>query len=348
MNSPSSPKAALLMVVIVIAVVGSWEIFLRQKGVDASYDDAPALFAHARTRIYQPADKATVFIGSSRMKYDLDIADWEKDTHTEAIQLSCIGSTPIPVLVDLANDPQFKGRLVVDVTEILFFSNNPFFAERPAKGLKYFKDFTPAQKASLGLDRVVESQLVFLDKDNYSLNAELDKLEIPNRPGFFAMPLFPMEFERTGFSRQSYMQEKMVADTNLQNRVKGIWDFLGNAMRAAPPTSEKDLEDIFNTVKTSVDKIKARGGEVIFTRTPSSGRFLMGENMGFPRAKYWDKLLTVTGCSGIHFADYPPLSQLVCPENSHLSPAGSLVYTQSLISILQKEKGWAFNHTTTN
>ena len=336
------------MVVIVIAVVGTWEIFLRHKGVDASYDDAPALFAHARTRVYQSASQATVFIGSSRMKYDLNITTWEQDTHTEAVQLSCIGSTPIPVLADLANDPQFKGRLVVDVTEILFFSNNPFFAERPAKGLKYYKDFTPAQKASLGLDRVVESQLVFLDKDNYSLNAELDKLEIPNRPGFFAMPLFPMEFERTGFSRQSYMQEKMVTDTNLQNRVKNIWDFLGNAMRAAPPTSENELEDIFNTVKISVDKIKARGGEVIFTRTPSSGRFLMGENMGFPRAKYWDKLLSVTGCSGIHFADYPLLSQLVCPENSHLSPAGSVVYTQSLISILQKEKGWAFNHTTIN
>jgi len=263
MNSPSSKKAALLMVVIVIAVVGSWEIFLRHKGVDACYDDAPALFAHARTMIYQPTDKATVFIGSSRMKYDLDIATWEKDTHTEAIQLSCIGSTPIPVLVDLANDPQFKGRLVVDVTEILFFSNNPFFAERPVKGLKYFKNFTPAQKASLGLDRLVESQLVFLDKDNYSLNAELDKLEIPNRPGFFAIPLFPMEFERTAFNRQSYMQEKMVSDTNLQNRVKGIWDFIGNAMRNAPPLSEKDLEGIFNTVKTSVDKIKARGGDVI-------------------------------------------------------------------------------------
>jgi len=348
MNKPSSKKAALLMAVIVIAAAGIWEIFLRHKGVDASYDDAPALFAHIRARIYQPSDQATVFIGSSRMKYDLNIATWEKDTHTEAVQLSCIGSTPIPVLVDLANDPNFKGRLVVDVTEILFFSNNPFFAERPVKGLKYYKDFTPAQKASVGLDRVVESQLVFLDKDNYSLNAELEKLEIPNRPGFFVMPLFPMEFERTGFSRQSYMQEKMVTDTNLQNRVKGIWDFLGNAMRSAPPTSEKDLDDIFNTVKTSVDKIKARGGDVIFTRTPSSGRFLTGENMGFPRAKYWDKLLTVTGCRGIYFADYPPLSQLVCPENSHLSPAGSVVYTQSLIDILQKESGWKFNNTITN
>ena len=71
--------------------------------------------------VYESKDKATVFIGSSRIKFDLDIPTWESLTGNHAIQLANVGSSPRPVMEDLANDPNFKGRLVVDVTEGLFF-----------------------------------------------------------------------------------------------------------------------------------------------------------------------------------------------------------------------------------
>jgi len=90
-----------------------------------------------------------------------------------------------------------------------------------------------------------------------------------------------------------------------------------------------------------VDKNQARGGEVIFTRTPSPAAFLMGENMGFPKTKYWINYWRQTGCHAFILPTTRCLA-MICPENSHLSPAGSVVYTQSLISILQKENGWAF------
>jgi hypothetical protein len=56
-------------------------------------------------------------------------------------------------------------------------------------------------------------------------------------------------------------------------------------------------------------------------------------------------LLTVTGCKGIYFGDYPATARLNCPEWSHLSPQDAMVYTQNLVSILEKEKGWKFNAT---
>ena len=52
-----------------------------------------------------------------------------------------------------------------------------------------------------------------------------------------------------------------------------------------PPASGAKLDSLLNLVKTSVDKIKARGGEV-FVRTPSSNPHADGESMGFPRDKY--------------------------------------------------------------
>ncbi len=334
-------KAALLTAVLVLLSVITWEFYVRSKGFDTSFDDDPALWSDKRRMVYEPSDKATVLIGSSRIKFDVDIPTWENATGNHVIQLACVGSNPMPVLENLADDTDFKGRLIVDVTEILFFSNSPGNLFLPQRNLKYYKDITPAQRASFVIDHLLESQLVFLDKDRLSLNAKLLDLQIPNREGVFEMPLFPPDFGRVKFNRQEYMTERFLADTNQQNQVKGVWAFF-RKMSTEPPASGGKLDSIFATVKSCVDKIKARGGDVLFLRTPSSGPFLTGEKMGFPREKYWDRLLAITGSPGIHFADYPAIDHFVCPEFSHLSQPDAIIFTNNFIRILQNEKGWKF------
>ena len=341
MNTSTLVKAGILTLVLVITSVVSWELYLRSKGFETTYLDDPALWAHNRDMVYEPADKSTVFIGSSRIKFDLDIPTWENITGNHAIQLACVGSTPIPILEDLANDKNFKGRLIVDVTEGLFFSTAPPNAKRPVENMKYFKERTPAQRASFHINHLLESQFVFLDKEWNSLNAHLDKLEIPDRQGVYNFKGFPPGFGRVNFNRREYMTDKFSADTVEQNKVKAIWGvFL--QMSKDPPASGAKLDSILNKVKLAVDKIKARGGEVLFVRTPSSGPYYsMGESKAFPREKYWERLLAVTNCTGIHFKDYPPIADFICPEFSHLSRADAIVFTKNLINILQ-EKGWVF------
>ena len=93
------------------------ELRLRSQGLKVDYDDNPALWADKRRKaINLPADKATVFIGSSRIKYDLDINTWRKLTGDEPVQLAMEGNSPLPIMDDLAADEKFKGKLVVDVT----------------------------------------------------------------------------------------------------------------------------------------------------------------------------------------------------------------------------------------
>ncbi len=338
---PTNPlvKAAMLAAALILVATACWEIYLRNHGVNISYDDGPPLWSDKRAMVYEEPVKTMVFIGSSRIKYDLDIKTWEKLTGLHAVQLAIEGSSPRPVLEDLANDPNFKGRLVVDVTEGLFFSNFPGGNRRPNENLKYYHDRTPAQRVSFHLNRVLESNLVLLDKENLSLNAQLDALEIPSRPGVFMMPIFPMDFQRNTFDRQMYMTERFVADTALQHRVSGIWAFFGKMAMQAPPMPPEELDGIFQSVKGCVDKIKARGGQVLFVRTPSSGPALMGETMGFSREKYWDRLLTVTGCPGVHFADYPEIAHFVCPEDSHLSPQDAVVFTRHFVELVDKKIG---------
>ena len=182
MSPATFKKTALLTILLVIAFIITWEFYLRGKGVDNSYDDGPPLWAYHRARVYDQQDKTTTFIGSSRIKFDLDIDTWESITGDRGIQLACVGSSPLPQLYDLADDPEFKGKLIVDVTEILFFSESPNATERPRKNIDYYNDLTPAQRASFTLNKPLEAKLAFLDKDNYSINALLDKVELKSRP----------------------------------------------------------------------------------------------------------------------------------------------------------------------
>ncbi len=341
MNTSSLVKAGILTLVLVITTLVSWELYLRNKGFETTFYDDPALWTNKRDMVYEPAEKATVFIGSSRIKFDLDIDTWQNMTGDHAIQLACVGSTPIPVLENLANDKNFKGRLIVDVTEGLFFSTTKGNARRPVENLKYFKERTPAQRAGFHINHLLESQFVFLDKEWNSLNARLEDLYIPDRPGVYNFHGFPPDFGRVKFNRQEYLTNKFSSDTTLQNIVKNIWFKFIKASKE-PPASGTKMDSILTVVKTAVDKIKARGGQVLFVRTPSSGGFKMGELKFFAREKYWDRLLAFTNCPGIHYADYPAIDHFICPEDSHLSLSDASVFTKNIIKILSEEKGWKF------
>ena len=241
------------------------------------------LWADKRARVYDPADKATVFIGSSRIKYDLDIHTWRALTGKDAIQLANVGSSPRAVLTDLANDTNFKGNVIVDVTEGTFFSEFAFYDGSTNKKIAYFHQRTPTQRFSFQVNHVLESQFVFLDQDYFSINGMLDNLPIPPRQGVFPGLYFPMGFTLVNYDRQNIMTPDFVADTNQHNAVRGIWAY--GLSQPFVPLSKEKLDGIFNSVKRDVDKIKARGGQVFFVRTPSSGPYLEKEMQGYPRAR---------------------------------------------------------------
>ncbi|MBK8483061.1 MAG: hypothetical protein IPL31_01540 [Saprospiraceae bacterium] len=342
MENLSFYRAGLFTAILVTILIGSWEYYLRAQKIDISYDDGGFLWSNKRAQVYSKENPTTVFIGSSRIKYGLDIPTWKKLTGENAIQLSVEGSSPLPVLKDLANDELFHGKLIIDVTEGLFFSTAERRMEKPNEYIEFYKNLTPAQSFSFKVNTILESQFVFLNKDYFSLNALLDKIPVPKRTGVFSGPDFPMDFRNISYERQSRMTDKFIADTNLQNKVKGIWKFLGSLPKG-PPLIDTKLDSFITEIKTSIDKIKQRGGIIVFIRTPSSGPFLITENKDFPREQYWNKLLTQTNCPGIHFSDYPETSSFICPEYSHLSKQDAVRYTTQLIQIIKKEKPANFN-----
>ena len=129
-------KAGLLAIVFVSAIFISWELYLRSQGRGLAYDDGGSLWSDKRKLVYEPSDKATVFIGSSRIKYDLDIPTWQNITGDHAIQLANVGSSPRLILDNLAEDKNFKGKLVIDLPNFYFLHRRLISIKRLRKILR--------------------------------------------------------------------------------------------------------------------------------------------------------------------------------------------------------------------
>lgn len=346
MNTPNYPKAAWLTLALVLTFVVGWEFYWRHENYDLSYNDDESLWASKRKLIYQSSPARPVLIGSSRIKFDLDLDTWKRITGEKPIQLSIVGTSPRPILTDLGNDPNFKGTLFVDVTEGLFFTPTGSFPEKEAvKRVKAYPNWSLSQQISFQLNRVLESNLLFLDDQRLALNPLLNKLPIPSRPGAWGGPKFPDAFSVNEFDRQTKMTDAFVADTSLQNMVKGVWQDIG-AHSPKKAVGGPLLVDILNATKQAVDQIRARGGEVIFIRTPSDGPMHEIEKQAFPRAQYWDRLLAHTQTPGIYFSDYPALTRFKCPEWSHLTPKDAIRFTQDLIPVVEQKMGRSLQKRT--
>ncbi|WP_183577355.1 hypothetical protein HDF18_11425 [Mucilaginibacter sp. X5P1] len=109
----------------------------RHQGIKPDFDDDAELWSNKRAMVYGSSDKFTVILGSSRGVFDIDIRTYERMTGKQVVQLSMNGASPRTALDDLANDPKFKGKLILDVTETLFFNNQ----QRPGGG--YRSKFVP-------------------------------------------------------------------------------------------------------------------------------------------------------------------------------------------------------------
>src|SRR6185437_695448 len=261
-------KAGLLALGLVVVFAIAWELFWRSQGFQASYNDDESLWAHTRKEIYKSSHARPVIIGSSRIKFDLDLDAWENISGEKPIQLSLEGTSPRPLLTDLANDTNFKGTVLIGVTEALFFqpSPNPFEIQAN-KRVAFYPHWSISSQISFCINKYMEANLVFLQENTFALNALLKRLPIESRPGVFVFPNFPMKFTYTRFDRQTYMTPDFVKDTSLQHQMQNIWNKL--VINGPPLPRPKgvvvdkaaELAKVISDVKESVDKIRNRGGQ---------------------------------------------------------------------------------------
>jgi hypothetical protein len=194
----------------------------------------------------------------------------------------------------------------------------------------------------------LQEHVAFLKPDDLSLEGLLNQLPIPNRPGAQVPPRFPPYFQTENRERRARMWEKCAAPgSKLAQRIQQIWIPLFTPPR--PPTyvpkevfmeqRKKAVEKRFADVTAAVEKIRARGGKIVFVRFPHSGGLKELEDKVTPRQQTWDPLLQMTHSPGIYYSDFPELSGFDCPEWSHLSAGDSVEFSKRLVPHLRQALG---------
>jgi len=333
---------AVVITVVVIAATTMWEWYARSLGYAPTLNDNEDLWTIARRKV-EP--ESIVIIGDSRAWFDVDLDEFQKGLGKRPIQLAIAGATTYPALADLAGDKNFHGTIICSFVPMLFFAppNSPPM-ERAEKTVKRFHNQTLAQRASEYLGIWLEERVAFLKPDDLSLEAFLDRLQIPNRPGAHVPPIFPPYFQTEDRERRARMWEKCAEPgSELAKRIQQIWLPL---FTPPPPPSyipkdvfmakmKEGIEKRFADVSAAVEKIRARGGKIVFVRFPNSGGLKELEDKIMPRQQSWDPLLQMTHTPGIYYSDFPELSGFNCSEWSHLTAGDSVEFSKRLVPHLR-------------
>ena len=335
---PAQPWRGISVAVVlaVLSAVAVWEVYCRSLGYEPTLNDTEDLWAQTRRRV-EP--ESIVIIGDSRAWFDLDLDELERGLGKRPVQLAQAGSCAYPVLEDLANDAHFHGTVICSIVPRLWFAPPgvpPF--EHAQKAVQRYHGQTWAQRVSHDASVPLERSFAFLKQDDLTLEALLKQLPIPNRHYALIPPPFPPYFASIDRERRARMVEQCAQPGRLQTRVKTGW--LKLFTPPPPPTfvppeafgakMQAAVEGRFADTKSAVDKLRARGGKLIFVRFPVVDELKKLEDEQTPRAKTWDPLLQQTGAPGIYFEDFPDLAAFDCPEWSHLSAGDSVEFTKRL------------------
>ena len=333
---------AAVVTIVVLAATTAWELYCRSIGYAPTLNDNEDLWTFRR-RAVKP--ESIVIIGDSRGWFDLDLDELQKSLGKRPIQLAMGGGCAYPVLADLAKDENFHGTIICSVVPRLFFAppgTPPMeFAE---KAVKRFHSQTPAQRASEYLAFPVEEHVAFLKQEDLTLNDLLQKLPIRDRPSALVPPREPPYFQTLDPERRARMTEECAKPgSELAKRIQQIWMHLFTP--PPPPTFiptnvfMKQVNDAigqrFRDVVATVEKIRSRGGKIVFVRFPHSGGLKELEDRDTPRSKTWDPLLKATNSPGIYYSDFHDLAGFKCPEWSHLSAGDSVEFTKRLVPHLR-------------
>ena len=296
------------------------EIVFRAHGYQPSVRDHTPLWV--LTRVMMPPDDRNVvaLVGSSRMLCAISLDVFEDTFGSKPVQLSLIASSPIPMLRDLADDEHFRGLVLCEVSPAIFFSNDNEY--------HYIANSAIAKRDTMDdalFDYWETRALVYLQSHLVSLSGELQIKE--SLPAMITgkWPEAPHRFRAD--------RARFFDSTKTTCRLPDIP--LPEASPDGITIAPEEME-IIAKVRSYIDQIRERGGDVVFVYLPCRGDNKVDEILHYPHEIYWETLLRETDCFGIN-SDYHETLWQYTPvvDYSHLDYRDAEGFTSNLVFILQ-------------
>ena len=324
-----------LTVALVAASVAGWEWRMRTLGLRAGdLDDGASHWTVERRKIAAGEHDGVVIHGSSRILFDTDLDVWEEMTGRRPIQLALPGTNPRFLLRGFAEDEDFDGLVIVGVTPPVFFTDFTTAFPEYLDLNDLWREESPSRRFGHQIGLLLSRRLAFLD-DSYRLGTLVDRLDVPDRAGVRRPHMEVWKLSESFEHRQYFLWPRMQTDKRLREHAIAVW-----RLAFGRPVDARRFPAIIESVREDVEKIRGRGGEVVFVRAPSDGDLYERELAVVPRAATWDALLEQTRSFGIHFEDHADMQGLEIVEMSHLSRESAGRFTRSYVGVLVQQYPW--------
>jgi hypothetical protein len=327
---PEQPWHAMSLAVLILLVLFTslWEWKMRTLelfpgDLGASYDR----WAELRHQVDQ-RDVPVVIVGDSRIMFDTDLDHAAQLIGVRPLQLAIAGGSGLPILEDIADDPHFHGLVIVGMAETAYFDLQ-LTGARPQQALTLSRWESPAKRGSFLIHRLLSQGLAMLD-DDYQLSTLVFRLDRNWRSGVVDMSQAVWKAQETGPDGQTWLWRRLEHDRRLSDHMRNAWLHFYRP----EPLDGQAINDVMVKTKLAVDKIRARGGDVVFVRPPSAPYLRAIEDKHISRARAWDPLLAYTHSKGVHIDDLPAAQNLTLPEGSHLSRACACVFSDAYLRAL--------------
>jgi hypothetical protein len=320
---PNQPWGRILagVAIALLAGVAALELNGRRLQLRAGdIDNSEVAWVRERDR---SAGAAVAIVGDSRILFDTDLDRFEALTGVRPVQLAIHGTSALTLLEDAASNEDFRGLLIVGLSDTMFFM--PF--DGYGAYVRRRHDFkSPSGRASATLDNMLQRRLAFLDS-SYRFSVLAHRLDPDFRAGVEGPKHDIWKLAEVGEQRHTWMWPRIETDQRLLGHARWAW----KGFKEKFPYTPKLIAKGHKRARIAVDRIRARGGDVIFVRPPSSPELRVNEEAQVSKAKGWEVLLRNTRSPGVHFDDLAAARDLPLPEWSHLNRKCATVYTDAYV-----------------
>lgn len=327
-------------VACLVVLIAGWEMQMRAIGLHAGdLDDGREAWAVERRKVDTGPPDSVVIIGDSRMLFDTDLAAWQALTGRRPVQLAMPAVNAQAFLHDLAMDAHFAGLLVIGTAELSYFREGDGGA---ADVLAFVRTESISQRIGHQFHKALSRRLAFPDS-NYTLFDLIERRKSqtwPERAGVEGPYQDVWKLSESGDDRQTWLWDRLEHDPYLLAHAQSVW----SAVYRSEPVAGEVVDRTITQAKADIARIRARGGEVVWVRPPSSLPILDKERRRFPRARVWDRLLRETGSVGVHFEDHPEMQNYRLPDWSHLTRASATDFTRAYVHVLLERVAWLKAH----